>query len=144
MEISLPLLLDGSGFLRRECPSCESEFKWFYGDVEGKPDEFLDPENYFCPYCGVSADKGSWWTRAQLDYVESVAMEAVAEEIKDGLSGAGLKFSANDSIESSDPPFDPDDMVMVEPPCHPFEPLKVLEDRLGQIHCLLCGQVFTV
>ena len=36
-------------------------------------------------------------------------------------------------------PCGPDDMVMVEPPCHPAEPLKVPEDATGSVHCLVCG-----
>ncbi|MER6351346.1 hypothetical protein ABT186_05740 [Streptomyces sp. NPDC001634] len=144
MEISMRITLDSSGFIRRECPTCESEFKWFYGETAERPDDFLDPENYFCPYCGVPAGKDSWWTPTQLEYMASVAREPVTEEIGRELSGTGFKFSPSPRSEVAEPPSDPDDMVIVEPPCHPFEPLKILEDRLDRIHCLMCGLVFTV
>ena len=40
-EISIPIALplDGDGFLRRECPACELEFKWFVhadGDADAE------------------------------------------------------------------------------------------------------------
>lgn len=144
MEISLRISLDGSGFLRRECPSCRSEFKWFHGETVGRPEGFLEPEKYFCPYCGVSAGKDSWWTPAQLEYAASAAKEAVVEEIGSEFSSAGFKFSPSTRSGIAEPPRDPDDMVIVEPPCHPFEPLKVLDDRLDRIYCLTCGLPFTV
>ena len=33
IEMSLPL--DSDGFLRRQCPACEREFKWLHAESEG-------------------------------------------------------------------------------------------------------------
>ncbi|NNN31291.1 hypothetical protein HLK59_13125 [Streptomyces sp. S3(2020)] len=140
----MQITLDGSGFIRRECPACQVEFKWFYGETAERPENFLEPESYFCPYCAEPAAKDAWWTPAQLSYMEEMAKEVVKDELEYEFSRSGLKFTRAASSEPSTPPYDPDDMVIVEPPCHPFEPLKVIEDRLGELHCLMCGMAFTV
>ena len=49
MEIEIALPLDNDGFLRRECPSCERQFKWFHGHTADRPDHYLDPPLYTCP-----------------------------------------------------------------------------------------------
>ena len=52
LEMSMPL--DSDGFLRRECPTCEREFKWFHTpEGEGTAAPIIDG-GYFCPYCGGS------------------------------------------------------------------------------------------
>ncbi|MGW1551081.1 hypothetical protein, partial [Streptomyces sp. NPDC002346] len=156
MELSFTIFLDPGGFLRRECPTCEKEFKFFYGHTQGRPDDFLEPENYFCPYCGVPAGPESWWTPAQLEYAQSIAMgpvmEDLARELNQGLGGnrrrrggigINFKIEQGSTPEPLTPPIDPDDMMIVEPPCHAFEPLKVAEEWLNPIHCLMCGDKFT-
>lgn len=42
----------------------------------------------------------------------------------------------------SEPLHEPDDMVIVEPPCHPEEPVKVPDDAQAPFHCLDCGTPF--
>lgn len=63
-----------------------------------------------------------------------------------GLKGFTYKpkLSFSLDIETPDPLIEPDDMVMVEPPCHPNEPLKVPEESTEQIYCLICGSAFAV
>jgi hypothetical protein len=39
---------------------------------------------------------------------------------------------------------EPDDMAIVLPPCHPWEPLKVPLEVSRTIYCLLCGSTFGV
>jgi hypothetical protein len=147
MEISVSLPLDPSGFLRRECPSCAREFKWFYGDTDNAPEDFLDPENYFCPYCGVTANSDDWWTSAQQEYVEKAATGPASRYLMDELERTlGRYFKVTGSSDSHheppDPLVEPDDMVMVEPPCHPFKPLKIADDWSEPLHCLVCGSPF--
>ncbi|MFJ6685779.1 hypothetical protein [Streptomyces werraensis] len=155
MELSVTIFLDPSGFLRRECPTCEKEFKYFHGHTESRPDDFLEPASYFCPYCGVPAGTDSWWTPAQLEYVQSTAAGPVMEELTRSLNkafggnrrgGISISFEIDKGSVSEPlaPPVDPDDMMIVEPPCHTFEPLKVAEDWLDPIHCLMCGEKFAV
>ena len=48
-------------------------------------------------------------------------------------------------FEQPEPPdllHEPPDMVVVQSPCHSWEPIKVYEDWRGSLHCLLCGQQF--
>lgn len=146
VPISMPL--DSDGFLRRECPTCEREFKWF-SHQEGDPDaEIVD--QYFCPLCGVPAGTDSWWTSAQLDYMNDVASPAIDQYVQDSLDQMleGMKFASNRSYSSgADTPdslAEPDDMVIVEPPCHPNEPIKVPTEQLAKVHCLVCGLLFAV
>lgn len=145
MEIPISIPLDPSGFLRRECPTCQGEFKWFAGATEGRPDDFLEPENYFCPYCGTPAGHDSWWTPAQIEYAQGLAIGPIGSWLEDEMKHAfkGQIKLERTNHEVPDLLVDPDDMIMIEPPCHPFEPLKVLDDRLADpVHCLMCGAKF--
>lgn len=148
VPVSLPL--DDDGFLRRECPTCELEFKWF-SHSEGDPNAEV-VEQYFCPLCGEPAGTDQWWTPAQLDYAHGVAGPAidlmVQDSVRDAFRGAkGMTFNVNRSfsfdIATPDALSEPNDMVIVEPPCHPNEPLKVPEANASQVHCLVCGTTFT-
>ncbi len=151
-EISIPvsLPLDTDQFLRRECPTCERQFKWF-SHAEGDSD--AQPVNqYFCPLCGVPAGTDEWWTPDQLEYARGAAGPEidrfVQESVSDTFKGIkGLSFKGNSDftlgIDTPDPLIEPDDMVIVEPPCHPNEPVKVPEDSTEHIHCLVCGESFS-
>jgi hypothetical protein len=56
MDIPITLPLDSDGFLRRECPKCEREFKWHEGPTEDRPQDWNDPPVYWCPLCGSRSD----------------------------------------------------------------------------------------
>lgn len=149
MSFTVPL--DADGFLRRKCPNCKQEFKWYSGRAAGTPDDWADPPVYWCPLCGETAQHGAWWTPAQLEYgMASAAPEIqdqAVEELRRGLGGnrGFLRFEVTpgDRPPTPDPLAEPDDMVIVEPPCHPWEPLKVPEDGRTRFHCLACGQEFS-
>lgn len=152
MEISVELPLDADEFLRRECPTCLMEFKWYYGRNELTPEDWIDPEEYHCPYCAHPASVSSWHTQEQVDYITQVGMASVRDELL-GEMRLAARRTRNDMIRievegdavPAPAPLNepPDDMTMVEPPCHPFEPLKVIlaDDPL---HCLVCGAEFVV
>lgn len=146
MEVSVSIPLDESGFLRRECPTCEREFKWFGGATDDRPDDFLEPENYTCPYCGVPSGQDTWWTPAQLEYAEAAAMGPISRHLGDVLKhelGPGMTYKPG-THDVPDLLVDPDDMVIVEPPCHPFEPLKIADDWTEPLYCLMCGSRFRI
>lgn len=145
VPVSLPL---DDGFLRRECPTCEREFKWF-----SHSDDDVDAavtNQYFCPLCGVGAATDSWWTKAQLEYMDSAAAPAASQLVEDALNDMfkgvkGATFSKGTSHDATgflEPPFEPNDMISVEPPCHPNEPLKVPQQNATRIYCLICGSPF--
>lgn len=148
IRIPIELPLDSDGFLRRECPTCEQDFKWF-SHQEGDPDaETVD--QYFCPLCGVAAGTDSWWTPTQMEYVHGVSGPTIDRQLQDSVASMfkgikGMTFKPNRSfslgIESPEALAEPDDMMIAEPPCHPSEPVKVPEGR-SKVHCLICGQEF--
>ena len=149
-SISVSLPLDADGFLRRECPHCEQEFKWHHGKTEEAPEDYVYPEVHWCPRCGKSATLNQWWTPAQLEYTRSAAMgpalDQLGQELKDAVRGSKfLKIElSNDRPEVPDPLVELDDMTMIAPPCHPWEPVKVPEDSASPHYCLLCGEPYAV
>ncbi len=135
-----------NGFLRRECPSCRREFKWFHTEVSPYPKVGL----YHCPYCGSQAD--NWLTDAQRRYIKKIVGNEATTEIQQSLkkvtgrSGGMLKMTVTHS-PSGPParpiaPSEPADMREAKPPCHPLEPIKIAEGWNEAVHCLVCGEKF--
>ena len=149
MELPLELPLDSDGFLRRECPSCLEEFKWHHGPTDGAPEAFIYPQLHFCPRCGRSAPLDAWWTRAQLEYQQEVVSASAGDILRQtmkGLGSTGLKFKTGSSQKPSvpDPLFEANDMMMIAPPCHAWEPVKVPAEARSPFYCLLCGQAYAL
>ncbi len=136
MYVSIPV--DQDGFLRRECPHCNAQFKWHLGPVDGsEPD--ASPEVYFCPLCGQSASPDSWFTEQQLEYARDSATPEILRQL---ASETGLTI---DQVKSAPPALtDPNDMQIVASPCHDHEPIKVPEELRGPFHCLVCGEPFAL
>jgi hypothetical protein len=154
VDLELKFPLDEDGFLRRGCPNCEREFKWFDGATAETPEDFMGPDRYYCPYCGVPAALDSWWTKNQLDFIERAAAGPVLEHVADELSQAfrsassrsrgGLRFEQK-AISLPEPPLplvESNDMSAVASPCHSFEPIKITESWTDLIYCLVCGRQF--
>jgi hypothetical protein len=133
LEISMPL--DSGGFLRRECPTCEREFKWLHTpEGEGIAAPVADG-GYFCPYCGVQAQTNAWFTKSQIELARNiVATQAIGPMLKDIR---GLTYNPPDGL---DPLTEIDDMTRIEFICHPTEPVKVLEGWEKPVRCLICGR----
>ena len=152
MEIAVTIPLDSDGFIRRECPACEQQFKWHSGPANEEAEDVQPPDAYYCPFCGVPAPLGSWWTKEQLDYARGVAMPEVERFAQDEIGKAlrGLKslgFTTTTHGGSSDEPVpltEPTDMEIVCSPCHAYEPIKVPLDAASEWHCLVCGSRFAV
>lgn len=144
LSISVKIPLDTDGFLRRECPTCEQQFKWFGRKEDDVQVELVD--QYFCPLCGEPAGTGKWWTPDQLRYAKAVAAPEVIRLLGDRVDGAFAGMTVEPfrgpDIPSLDSLFEPDDMVMVEPPCHPHELVKIPEGRTGRVHCLVCRSTY--
>ena len=154
MPVSIPL--DADGFLRRECPNCEREFKWRPtqpgGGAESAPD--TPAQRYFCPYCYKSAARDMWWTKAQVEYLKQMALaKAIAPELNrlkattDAMNRTGgfLKINARvRTVDEPEPPADVDDMSLVGFPCHPEESIKVDDRWHRNVACLVCGSRYPV
>ena len=157
--MSLPL--DSDGFLRRECPTCEREFKWLSSpDPEAGEDTDTgaagaaeEPESYYCPYCAVTALPDAWLTKAQVAVMhEIVQRELIEPELgklereidrlnrsSGGLIGIEARLE-RDETEPAPELDEADDMHRVDFTCHPAVPVKVLDDWDGPVHCLICGE----
>lgn len=151
VTLEMPMPLDSDGFLRRECPTCEREFKWLYTpEDEGTAAPTIDG-GYFCPYCGIQAETNTWLTQTQVELAQNmVATQVLGPMLKrfgDDIKGIGrssggmmsgeVKYDAPDEL---DPLTEVDDMTRVDFECHPTEPVKVLDDWEKPVRCLICGQ----
>jgi hypothetical protein len=151
MSMSVSLPLDSDGFLRRECPRCEGEFKWHDGPATEEAEEAEVATTYYCPLCGEPAGPDEWWTTAQLEYMQGVAAPMIVQQVQDSIADAlrgskHLSFKpGNDSYpDAPNALTEPDDMRIVASPCHAYEPVKVPDDATGPSHCLICGSQFAV
>ncbi|MCW3027164.1 MAG: hypothetical protein JWN81_375 [Solirubrobacterales bacterium] len=146
VTVSLPL--DSEGFLRRECPTCEREFKWSHSpEGEGVP---ASDSGYFCPYCAVQSQPGSWFTKAQAEYITAAGahefLGPALEDMRRSFEGINrpdsmIKVSLKTSVpDTPEPLSEDDDMRQVEFECHPTEPVKVLDGWERNVHCLICGE----
>ena len=143
-QMSLPL--DNDGFLRRECPTCEREFKWFNseeGDGEPVPDA-----GYYCPYCAIQAPPGSWFTPAQIELARNTVMrdvvrpelEKFGRDLRRSTRGGFLKLDVTvNTPDAMDPLLETNDMRRVDFACHPEEPVKVLDEWDRDVHCMICS-----
>jgi hypothetical protein len=149
LMMSLPL--DSDGFLRRECPTCEREFKWLHSTAEEGAAE-VDDGGYFCPYCGIQAPTNAWLTYAQIALAHNLiatealgpVLEGLGRNLSDLGSRSGGLLSAHieyEAPEKLDPLTEDNDMRRVDFECHPSEPVKVLDDWGKPLHCLICGRL---
>lgn len=151
MDIAISLPLDDDGYIRRECPSCQDEFKWHQGPVPTRPEDAIDPPVYHCPLCSAVAELNQWFTQDQVQYQEQMVQfhltDIVGDELQREFRGSSsMKFEkARNTAPAPEEIFEPNDMIIVEAPCHPWEPVKVPEERAdaGPLHCLVCGEQYT-
>lgn len=155
-EVVVPysLPLDSNRFLRRECPTCEREFKWYIAD-EGEVSEQVPEGGYFCPYCAIQAPPTTWFTQAQVALQHGLLESEVAgpeiEKLVDHMKDIGRNSGGVLRVEGGnyrrparpDPLTETDDMRRIDFACHPEEPVKVLDDWSGAVHCLICGNPAT-
>jgi DNA-directed RNA polymerase subunit RPC12/RpoP len=135
VALSMEIPVDSDGFLRRECPTCEREFKWLPSLAGEDEASDIADGGYYCPYCGVQASADAWFTKAQLELAERIVQAEVVgpmlRKFAHGTSG---------QAEEPEPLTEGDDMRRIDFTCHPSEPLKVLDDWRQPVRCLVCGQ----
>lgn len=154
IQVSYELPTDHDGFLRRQCPTCDQQFKWHAGPANEEAEQQPDDQVYYCPLCGTVANSDQWFTDDQLDLIQAEAHSAtmpqldhMLDEVLKGLSGPNIKIKRTGHLETPagpDPLVEPDDMLIVTSPCHAFEPVKVPADWSDPFHCLVCGEPFAV
>lgn len=154
VSFTYELPLDSDGFLRRQCPTCSQDFKWQSGPANEEAEHQPSADIYYCPLCGDSALTDQWFTPDQLEYIQGHADAAALKQLDEELPGLFRSMSNKhmtikqtghlDVPDVPDPLVEPDDMVIVVSPCHPYEPVKVPEDQSGPLHCLVCGDAYAI
>lgn len=135
--MNVPIPLDDDGYLRRECPTCEQQFKWHHGPVDAADEP--EPHEYYCPLCGVPAGTDQWWTKEQIDYAQGRAMPEILAQLSNEI---GLRIEPTTNVPAA--MTESNDMDIVQSPCHPYEPIKIPADHTQPLHCLVCGAAFAV
>lgn len=75
-QINVPFPTDELGMFGRECPSCKGYFKVKLGTG-------LPTSECICPYCGEKSEHSQFFTKAQVEYAQSVAArEVIGPELK--------------------------------------------------------------
>ncbi len=75
IEFSIPISADSKGYTGRECPECEKYFKIKSGTgIKGEVP-------CHCPYCGCCESQDKYWTKDQLEYAESKALNKISCEV---------------------------------------------------------------
>jgi hypothetical protein len=75
MKFSVSIEPDEDGYLGRECPNCEKYFNIKGGT--GIP----DVPACHCPYCNHAGDHNTFWTKEQIGYAQSVALNEVSRHL---------------------------------------------------------------
>jgi hypothetical protein len=73
------------------------------------------------------------------------ALREVSDELEKAFRGVkGLTYKRGEPDEPEPPAalHEPDDMIILVPPCHPWEPVKVPEEAAARVYCLICGEPF--
>lgn len=151
MSYSISLPLDGN-YLRRECPRCERQFKWYDDSTDEQTLGTVEAQLYYCPYCGEPASSDEWWTQEQVEYIEQNAQYWATRELRDEFDrsiGSQRNSLIEFSIEIDEPELprslvELDDMSEIQSPCHPTEPIKIEDFWVDPIHCLICGERFAL
>lgn len=73
LNISVTIPLDENGMIGRECLECKQYFKL-------KPGTGLETDYSHCPYCDYEGNADTFWTQAQLEYAQSIAMQQALNE----------------------------------------------------------------
>ena len=92
MEFSIPIEPDKEGYTGRECPECEKYFKIKYGT--GLPDAVV----CHCPYCNHIGPQDEFWTKQQIEYAQSIAINKVTGDLLKRLKKLETKPKRNEFI----------------------------------------------
>lgn len=87
---------DSEGYVTFECPFCESEFKL-------NASEFQDEDNVitelFCPYCGLTNNIDTFYSREVIEQVENIAYNYMVEQVNEMFNDFKRSVRGNKSIK---------------------------------------------
>lgn len=92
MEFSVNIEADEEGYTGRECPECEKYFKIKFGT--GLP----DATDCHCPYCNHLGAHDDFWTKQQIEYAQSVALNKISGDLLRSLKKVEMKPKRNQFI----------------------------------------------
>lgn len=153
MELEFAISKDEDGFIWRQCPTCESRFKWHDGPLSDDDDD-VGVKAYYCPLCGALAEPSSWFTHEQIEAAKNAFTVRSQQMLGDAFNNAkkpkrnskikvdwklDLPVVGIAQLEAHD-----DDFDLVASPCHPYEPMKVPTHEQHDFSCLVCGARFAV
>ena len=92
MEFSIPIEPDEEGYTGRECPECEKYFKIKFGT--GLPVAV----DCHCPYCNHIAPQDEFWTKQQIEYAQSIALNKITGDLLKDLKKFETKPKRNEFI----------------------------------------------
>ncbi len=79
MKIPVSIEPDEEGYIGRECPVCKKYFKVKFGTgLHGVTD-------CYCPYCNHKDSQDNFWTRQQIEYAKSIALNQVTSDLLKSL-----------------------------------------------------------
>ena len=142
--MSVPYILDAEGYIGRECPKCERYFKVKPGT--GIPDN----SDIRCPYCSHVGSTKEYFTKDQINYGKSVAMNAYSKKILGELKKIecepkkGAFLSLGISVKGQPPqitPYQEKDLA-AKITCENCTLEYAIEGNTG--HCPDCGTLVTV
>ncbi|MBM7117124.1 hypothetical protein [Archangium primigenium] len=160
VHVELPR--DAGGFVRRECPRCQRDFKTrpcrhdanilqrrlaSLFPFENAHESFEDVPDGWCPYCGHRAAGDEWLTPAQQAHVEDVARSWANHVRYEQLAHVSRTLAVNPrpTFVSAPPvampgPMSPDsDDLRLLPLVCCGEDVKALWDWEGPLFCPRCG-----
>ncbi len=73
-NIPVNIPIDENGMIGRECLDCKQYFKL-------KPGTGLPTDYCHCPYCEYEGISDTFWTEAQIEYAQSIAMNQVIDKV---------------------------------------------------------------
>lgn len=89
VTIRVPISPDAEGFIERECPACEFQFKVMDDDWA----TLFRDDGVFCPLCGHEAEAQSWFTKQQIEHGKREAYKFAEGAIQEGLRESAAAFN---------------------------------------------------
>ena len=87
-QIRLDFSIDQDGYLDRQCPECQRDFKVAFEDWSLKIRDAA-----FCPFCGHGCEADGWHTPAQVDYIRSTVMNSLRKRVGNALNRDAARFN---------------------------------------------------
>lgn len=92
MDLSIKINADKEGYTGRECFECEKYFKIKFGTG------LLDAIDCHCPYCNYIGPQDKFWTKKQIEYAQSVALNRVSGDLLKSMKKLEMKPNRNQLV----------------------------------------------